>query len=69
MKPEYIFLIYFEHNKCTNKMPNNIQYFQRILDNMSPTRGISKRTEQYKIIYYYFDNIGDIYTFYRKIGK
>lgn len=50
-------------------MPNNIYYFQRILDNMCPVRSVSKRSEKHKTIYFYFDNIADIYNFYRKIQK
>jgi hypothetical protein len=34
---------------------------------MCPIRVLSKRIDKYKTIYYYFDNISDIYSLYRKL--
>lgn len=67
MDPIYVFFIEYEYSKCSNKIPNSIQYFQRLLDNMCPSRFVSRRIDKHKTMYYYFDNIADIYSFSRKI--
>jgi len=67
MEPIYVLFIKYDHSKCSNKIPNSIQYFQRLLDNMCPSRFVSRRIDKHKTIYYYFDNIADIFTFTRKI--
>jgi hypothetical protein len=67
MHPQYILFIYFEYIKCTNKIPNNFSYFHRLLDNMCSYRIIGKKIKRYNTIYYYFDNIKDIYNFIKQV--
>ncbi len=50
MEPIYVLFIEYDHSKCSNKIPNSIQYFQRLLDNMCPSRFVSRRIETNKVI-------------------